>query len=62
MGNGSTLLNQKSSMNQIPTHPDQVKAKSFTDHDKRRVMEEFLKNDEIQRFLFGVLFPNAQKN
>ena len=38
---------------------DHIKSSQFTEHDKKRVIENYLQNEEVLFFLYGMLFPNS---
>lgn len=38
---------------------DHIRPSNFTDSDKRKVMENFLQNDEVLFFIYGLLFPQS---
>ena len=43
--------------NKFDLETDHVKHHHFTDSDKRKVIENFLTNDEVLFFVYGLLFP-----
>lgn len=52
----------KSIFNKFDLEVDHVKLGQFTEHDKRRVLEEFMSNEEVLYFLYGILFPNSTQS
>ncbi|CDW85684.1 UNKNOWN [Stylonychia lemnae] len=52
----------KSIFNKFDLEIDHVKPTNFTESDKKRVVENFLGNVEVQYFIYGLLFPQSLMN
>lgn len=52
----------KTIFNKYDLEIDHVKPCHFTDSDKRKVLENFLQNDEVLFFVYGLLFPQSVMN
>jgi hypothetical protein len=49
----------QSIFNKFDLEIDHVKLGNFTESDKRKVMENFMSNDELLFFVYGLLFPQS---
>jgi len=49
----------KSIFKRFDLEVDHIKEGSFTESDKRKVMESFLSNEEVQYFIYCLLFPQG---
>ena len=49
----------KSIFNRFDLEIDHVKPQSFTESDKKKVMENFMGNEEVLFFIYGLLFPQS---
>ena len=47
----------KSIFNRFDLEIDHVKPTNFTESDKKKVVENFLQNEEVLFFVYGLLFP-----
>lgn len=49
----------KQIFNKFDLEIDHVKHHHFTESDKRKVLENFMGNEEVLFFVYGLLFPQA---
>ena len=52
----------RSIFNKYDLEIDHIKPANFTDSDKKKVIENFMQNEEVLFFVYGLLFPQSVMN